>query len=106
MGSPVGKLRDRVHTGEFGGPGGEKPGAAPADATREALDFCFEDVSSLKSLGAAPLSDLISAGAPGRSAAAASSEAGGRTGQRWNLAVLALLILTLAAATAATLLGR
>jgi hypothetical protein len=84
--------------------------AAPrkADATRDALDFCFEDVSSLRSLGAAPLNDLMAApgaGPPGEGAASGGGAARG-AGQRWNQVVLALLVLTLAAAVGATLLGR
>ena len=78
---------------------------ASRDQTREALEFCFEDVSSLRMLGAAPLSDLSSAPAP--AAASGAAPAGHRAAaRRWNLVVLALLVLTLAATTAATLLGR
>jgi hypothetical protein len=78
---------------------------ASKDQTREALEFCFEDVSSLRMLGARPLSDLSSRPAP--AAASSAGPAAPRGGaQRWNLVVLALLVLTLAATTAATLLGR
>jgi hypothetical protein len=78
---------------------------SPTDATREALDFCFEDVSSLRMIGAAPLNDLTSG--PGPGAASGADRARRRGGaQRWNLVVLGLLILTLAATTAVTLLGR
>ena len=75
------------------------------DATRAALEFCFEDVSSLHMLGSAPLNDLTSG--PGPAAASGAGREARRGGdRRWNLVVLALLVLTLAATTAATLLGR
>jgi hypothetical protein len=78
---------------------------ASKDQTREALEFCFEDVSSLRMLGSAPLSDLSSGRAP--AAASAAGPAAHRGGaRRWNLVVLALLVLTLAATIAVTLLGR
>jgi hypothetical protein len=82
-----------------------EPKLDPKDATRQALDFCFEDVSSMHMLGAAPLNDLASGRAP---AAPASGAAPARrpSGQRWNLVVLALLVVTLAATAAATLLGH
>jgi hypothetical protein len=83
---------------------GAKP-QATKDDTREALEFCFEDVSSMRMLGAAPLNDLTSG--PGPGAASGAGRASPRSGgQRWNLVVLALLVLTLAATTAATLLGH
>jgi hypothetical protein len=78
---------------------------ASKDQTREALEFCFEDVSSLRMLGSTPLSDPTSGPAP--AAASGAGRAAPRAGtHRWNLVVLALLILTLAATTAVTLLGR
>jgi hypothetical protein len=78
------------------------------DPSRDALDFCFDDVSSLRMLGAAPLSDLTSAPEPTPPApASASAPASARGGsQRWNLVVLALVVLTLAATAGALLLGR
>ena len=80
---------------------------ASKDQTREALEFCFEDVSSLRMLGSRPLNDLSSAPAPAAASSAGPASSGHRGGaQRWNLVVLALLVLTLAATTAATLLGR
>jgi len=83
---------------------GAKPQGSK-DETREALAFCFEDVSSLHMLGAAPLNDLTSG--PGPAAASGAGRAAHRGGdRRWNLVVLVLLVLTLAATTAATLLGR
>jgi hypothetical protein len=82
----------------------EKAASSP-DSTREALEFCFEDVSSLRMLGAAPLSDLASR--PGPAAASGGGREAHRGGaRRGNLVLLALLVLTLAATTAATLLGR
>jgi hypothetical protein len=84
----------------------DQPKADPHDATREALEFCFEDVSSLRMIGAAPLSDLTSGPGPG-SPASAGGPAGQRSGgHRWNLVVLAVLLLTLAATTAAMLIQR
>lgn len=76
------------------------------ESTREALEFCFEDVSSLRMIGAAPLSDLSSGRGPAP-ASGAGPGAAPRSGHRWPLLVLlALLLLTLGATTAATLLGR
>jgi hypothetical protein len=73
-----------------------------AEETREALDFCFEDVSSLRMVGAAPLNDLMASTSPQPGATNASPAA--RGGHRWNLLVLALLVLMAAAVTAVTLL--
>jgi hypothetical protein len=84
----------------------KEPKPSDQDSTREALDFCFEDVSSLRMLGAAPLSDLTSGprpAAPASGGGPAPSPVGGR---RWNLIVLAVLLLTLAGTTAAMLLGH
>jgi hypothetical protein len=79
------------------------PGRSAED-TREALEFCFEDVSSLRMVGAAPLNDLYaSAGSQRRPASSSSPAEGGRAG-RWNLVLLALVVLTMIALTAAVLL--
>jgi hypothetical protein len=83
-----------------------QPALDPKEATREALDFCFEDVSSMNMLGSAPLSDLTSGRGPGGSGSGA-GPAGRRSGeQRWNLVMLAALLLTLGASTAVMLLGH
>jgi hypothetical protein len=84
----------------------QEPRPEDKDATREALDFCFEDVSSLRMLGAAPLSDLSSGPGPAAPVAGAGPANQRSAPHRWNLVVLALLLLTLAAATAVTLLAR
>jgi hypothetical protein len=83
--------------------------AAPLDpnqATREALDFCFEDLSAVHVVGAAPLTDLTAGRGPAGPASAGAPAEQRSGGQRWNLAVLAALLLTLSAATAAMLLGH
>jgi hypothetical protein len=82
------------------------PQRDPREATREALDFCFEDVSSLRMIGAAPLSDLTSGPGPAAPASAGGPAAGRSAGQRWNLVVLTALLLGLAATTAVMLLGH
>jgi hypothetical protein len=74
----------------------------PDQATRDALDFCFEDLSAVHVVGAAPLTDLTSGRAPA-APASAGAQAEQRSAQRWNLVMLVLLLLTLAATTAAML---
>jgi hypothetical protein len=75
-----------------------------AEETREALDFCFEDVSSLRMVGAAPLSDLMSSTASRRTESGASREPGRSQPQRWNIVLLVLVVVAMAAVIAATLL--
>jgi hypothetical protein len=84
----------------------QEPRPESRDTTREALDFCFEDVSSLRMLGAAPLSDLTSRPGPAAPASGAGPAEQRGAGQRWNLVVLAALLLTLGAATALMLFAR
>jgi hypothetical protein len=76
----------------------------PNEATRRALDDCWDDVSSLRMLGSAPLSDLAAGPAPAAPASGAAPAARRSGAQRWNRVVLALLLLTLAATIGATLL--
>jgi hypothetical protein len=84
----------------------QEPKVGDQDSTREALDFCFEDVSSLRMIGAAPLSDLASRPGPAVPVPGGGPAAARSGGNRWNLVVLAVLLLTLAATTAVTLLGH
>jgi hypothetical protein len=79
------------------------PTPGTAQETREALEFCFEDVSSLRMVGAAPLNDLMRSVGQ-RPDARAASPTGSRGGQRWNLLVLSLVVLAMAAVIAVTLL--
>jgi hypothetical protein len=98
-------VRKRTSSGEQ-----TPPKAVIEPDTREALDFCFEDVSSLRMLGSTPLADLgrpaMAGGAPAQVPAPSPTAAPPRSGHRWNVVVLALLLLTLAATTAVMLLNR
>jgi hypothetical protein len=83
-----------------------KPDPNTADKTREALDFCFEDVSSLRMVGAAPLSDLYASPGPRRSGEDAGRDQDRGPARRWNLVALVLLALAMAGLIVATVLGR
>jgi hypothetical protein len=99
------KPRKNAGQGESGGEE-EAEEKTAGTSTRDALEFCFEDVSSIRSLGAAPLNDLFAGPGAGPPAGGASPAGGDRAGSRWNLLLLALLLLTLGVAASATWLGR
>ena len=82
-----------------------EPAARNQDRSRNALDFCWDDVSSLRMLGSKPLSDLA-AQAPKPAASDAAPARERASSRRWNLVVLGLLVLTLAATVWATVGGH
>jgi hypothetical protein len=73
------------------------------EATREALEHCWDDVSSLRMLGASPLSDL--AGESSSASAAGRARSRG-PGHRWSFVMVTVVVVTLAVTIAETLLGR
>jgi hypothetical protein len=79
------------------------PPQSPEEATREALEHCWDDVSSLRMLGAAPLNDLAAASP----AASGEGRARGRRGSHhWGLVMVVVVVLTLAVTIAETFLRR
>lgn len=89
-----------------GKPPRDKAPGRPPEETREALEFCFDDVSSLRMLGASPLSSLSAPAVAQAPAPAAAPVRRRNSGQRFSLLVLGLVILTAVATATALFFGR